>query len=96
MNATVLMVIGALIVALALGLWCVGRSRGTKASQQAQWGQEQQARDAARCSEIEEGLRDWLKTLQLPTLEEQTRLEEAARQLRIVLVEKLMRGPRVR
>jgi len=57
---------------------------------------EQQERDKARCLYIEEGLLFWLKMLELPQLAEQTKLQEAARQLRIVLVERLMHGPRVR
>lgn len=63
--------------------------------QSAQWALEQQERDASRFADIEEGLRDWLMALGLPRLEEQTRLEEAAHQLRIVLVEQLMNGPRI-
>lgn len=55
----------------------------------------QQARDKARVAAIEECLMEWLRGLQLPQLEEQTKLRASARQLRIVLVEKLVRGPRV-
>lgn len=36
-----------------------------------------------------------MKMLELPTLAEEKRLKEAARQLRIVLVERLMLGPKV-
>jgi len=56
----------------------------------------QQERDIARCAAIEEDLRDWLRMLKLPTLAKERKLQEAARQLRIVLVERLMSGPRVR
>lgn len=62
-------------------------------------GQKQEAptrRDIAKCQYIEEGLQDWLKMLKLPQFEEEKQLQEAARQLRIVLVERLMRGPKVR
>ncbi len=59
------------------------------------WEQEQRLRDEARCKAIEEGLLQWLKMLGLPQLGEEKRLQEAAHQLRIVLVEQLMRGPRV-
>ena len=45
---------------------------------------------------IEEGLMGWLATLGLPQVEEETRRQEAGRQLRIVLVEQLVRGPVVR
>lgn len=80
----------------ALFLWLPGRAFGKKTKIQEAWEQEQKVRDMARCAAVEEGLKDWLTTLRLPALEEQTRLEAAARQLRIVLVETLMRGPRVR
>lgn len=87
----------ALIGAFAsLFLWLPGRASGKKTRIQTTWEQEQQVRDRARCEEIEAGLKEWLTTLQLPALEEQTKLEAAARQLRTVLVEKLVRGPRVR
>ena len=56
----------------------------------------QSERDKARIEQIEAGIRDWLMLLELPQLEDKMKLQEAARQLRIVLVEKLMRGPRVR
>lgn len=81
---------------VALVLWFDSRAPGSPTKKQAQWEQEQQARDKARCAEIEEGVREWLKMLGLPQLEEKTRLEAAARQLRIVLVEQLMHGRRVR
>jgi len=61
-----------------------------------QWEQVQLERDRARCLAIEEGMMDWLAMLKLPQLEEETQLREAARRLRIVLVEQLMRGPRIR
>lgn len=86
----------ALCAVAGLCLWLPGRAFGKKTKIQEVWEQEQKVRDMARCAAIEEGLKDWLTTLRLPALEEQTRLEAAARQLRIVLVEKLMRGPLVR
>lgn len=81
---------------VALVLWLDSRVPCKPTKTQERWEQEQQARDRARCKEVEEGLREWLKMLGLPQLEEKTRLEAAARQLRIVLVERLMHGPRVR
>lgn len=60
-----------------------------------QWEPERQSRDKARCEQIEAGLRDWLKMLELPQFEDQMKLQAAAHQLRIVLVEQLMRGPQV-
>jgi len=50
------------------------------------------AQDKARNEAIEEDIRRFLLTLGLPTLEEKTRLQEAARLLRIVLVERIARG----
>lgn len=55
--------------------------------------QEQQEENRTRLEEIDKGLRDWLKTLEIPILADQTRLEAAAHQLRRVLVERLMNGP---
>lgn len=81
---------------IALVLWFDGRKPGSPTKKLAQWEQEQQALDKARCEEVEEGMREWLTMLKLPELEEKTKLEAAARQLRIVLVERLMHGPRVR
>lgn len=80
----------------ALAQWFDSRALGSPTKKQAQWEREQQVRDKARCAEIEEGVQEWLKMLGLPQLEEKTRLEAAARQLRIVLVELLMHWPRVR
>ena len=81
---------------LALSLWWNGRAPSKPTKMQEQWEQAQQERDKARCADIEEGVREWLTMLKLPELEEKTKLEAAGRQLRIVLVEWLMRGPRVR
>lgn len=100
MMSPLMIVFLALLIVLgggvALVLWFDSRAPGSPTKKQAQWEREQQARDKARCAEIEEGVREWLMTLGLPQLEEKTRLEAAARQLRIVLVERLMHGPRVR
>ena len=48
----------------------------------------------SRVLALEADLQDWLQTLQLPALADQTKLAAAARQLRKVLVERLMNGPR--
>ena len=96
MALILLVLLGLLCAVAALCLWLPGRASGKKTKTQMRWEQEQQVRDMAKCEEIEAGLIDWLTTLQLPALEERTKLEAAAHQLRIVLVEKLMRGPRVR
>lgn len=84
-----------LCVALSYA-WFFYREMNPSPSQEEMQLQEQQRRDTARCLYIEEGLREWLKMLNLPQLEEGTKLQEASRQLRIVLVERLMQGPRVR
>ena len=80
----------------ALFAWLACRAPSKPTKRQEQWEQAQQERDKARCADIEEGVREWLTMLKLPELEEKTKLEAAGRQLRIVLVERLMRGPRVR
>ena len=96
MELIFLELLGLLCAVAALCLWLLGRASDKKTKIKMTWEQEQQARDMTRCEAIEAGLKDWLTMLQLPVLEEQTKLEEAARLLRIVLVEKLMHGPRVR
>ena len=85
--------LGALAI---LFVWLIVQERRNQAMIATQMAARQRERYMAKCLAIEEDLMAWLKMLELPALEEQTRLEAAARQLRIVLVEKLMRGPRVR
>ena len=94
MNTLILVLAGCALGALCV--WLISQERRSRAKTQAQVAERQLQRDAARCQAIEEGLRDWLKTLKLPALEERTQLEVAARRLRIVLVERLMNGPVVR
>lgn len=84
-----------LLGAHLLRLWYLGAIEQREASQAQQWNQEQKSRDKARIAAIEAGLMDWLQGLELPQFAEQTKLQASARQLRIVLVEKLMRGPHV-
>ena len=90
-----------LILLLLLGAlaslfgWLSVQAKRSKAMREARMQQEQQTRNEAKCKAIEADLQDWLKMLELPALAEQTRLEAAARQLRIVLVERLVNGPRV-
>ena len=48
--------------------------------------------DRARNEAIEEDSRRFLSTIQLPALEGETRLREAARRLRTVLVERIVHG----
>ena len=81
---------------LVLSLWCNGRETSKPTKMQEQWEQEQKVRDKAKCEAIEEDIRDWLMMLKVPGLEEKTKLEAAALQLRIVLVERIAHGPRVR
>ena len=80
----------------ALFVWLIFRERRTRAKQEARRAEERQQRDITKCRAIEEDLRACLMMLRLPALEEQTRLEEATHQLRIVLVERLVSGPMVR
>ena len=65
----------ALLLGTGLFGWWIYREVQKDRQQSAQWELKQQERDASRCADIEEGLRDWLRTLGLPLLEEQTRLE---------------------
>ena len=95
MNIFFLFVLFLLAVEILL-LWLIHQESCKTTKKKDLWALEQQVRDAARCKTIEEGLQEWLKTLELPELAEKKKLEAAARQLRIVLVERLMRGPRVR
>jgi len=81
---------------IALAAWSLSVSSKKSQRRRLQWEQEQRRRDIARCQAIEEGLQAWLTTLELPQFEDRTKLQAAAHQLRIVLVEQLMHGPRVR
>ena len=87
------LILGAL---LALCVWLLFRERRTQARQMTLLEEAQKVRGIARCQAIEEELQAWLTMLELPSLAEQTRLAAAARQLRIVLVERLVNGPRLR
>ena len=79
-----------------LFVWLILRAHRTRTKKEAQQAEARQQRNIAKCQAIEEDLRVWSLTLRLPTLEEQRQLEVAARRLRIVLVERLMNGPRIR
>ena len=79
-----------------LFVWLIFRAHRTRTKQEAQQAEARQQRDIAKCQAIEEDLRAWLMMLRLPVFEDQRQLEVAARQLRIVLVERLMNGPRIR
>ena len=87
-----LLILGALAI---LFVWLIAQERRNQTMIAAQVAARQRERYMAKCLAIEEDLMAWLKMLELPALEEQTRLEAAGRQLRIVLVERLMNGPRV-
>ena len=95
-NAFFLLLLALLGGAATLLAWYVCTAAATRRWKQQGSEEIQQARDKARVEAIEAGLLEWLTMLELPQLEDQTKRQEAARQLRIVLVEKLMRGPRVR
>ena len=86
-----LLILGVLAI---LFVWLIAQERRNQAMIATQMAARQRERYTAKCLAIEEDLMAWLKMLELPALEEQTRLEAAARQLRIVLVERLMNGPR--
>ena len=81
---------------LILCAWWIYKEAKQSHQTQLEMEQRQQARDKARIANIEAGLREWLKMLELPQLEEEMKPQEAAHQLCIVLVEKLLNGPSVR
>ena len=81
---------------LGLCAWWICKEAKQSHQTQLEMEQRQQARDKARIANIEAGLQDWLVMLELPQFEDQMKLQEAARQLRIVLVEKLLNWPSVR
>ena len=81
---------------VVLFVWLIWRENEKTAKIRVLWATEQQQRNEAKCQAIEADLQAWLMTLELPALVERTRLEAAARQLRIVLVERLVNGPRIR
>ena len=83
------------VLAALCGL-LIFRVRYKRAKLEAQQLETQRQRDIARCQAIEEDLQEWLMTLGLPALAEQKQLIAVARQLRIVLVERLMNGPKIR
>lgn len=53
--------------------------------------QEKRALQPNPLEALDEALADWLLVLELPQFEDQTRRQEAARQLSTLLIEKLMR-----
>ena len=86
----------ALGATLILCSWLIWLNTRKTATLRERWQREQQARDIARCKGIEEALRDWLLTLELPQFADQMKLAASARRLRIVLVEQIANGPKVR
>lgn len=86
----------ALGAALILSLWLLWLNMRKTAMLRERWQREQQARNIARCERIEVDLRDWLLTLELPQFEDQMKVAASARRLRIVLVEQIANGPKVR
>ena len=93
------LILPAMLLLCALAIPCgllIVRARRNQTRLLIQLAAEQRTRDEAKCQAIEADLQEWLKTLELPALEEQTRLAAAARRLRIVLVERLVSGPRIR
>ena len=93
---TALIVLLCLSECAALYWWCWCRDSAQQAKQEVWWERERIERDKRRVEAIEDGLAAWIDLLELPQLAEQTKRQEAVRQLRIVLVEQLMRGPKIR
>ena len=84
------------LAVLGLFAWLIYKEAKQSHQTKLELEQRQQERDKAKIAKIEEGLLDWLTMLELPQLAEQKKRQEAARQLRIVLVEKLLNGPSFR
>ena len=61
-----------------------------KTKKERQWIQEAKEQTAIRLKELDNALAEWLVVLKLPQFEEETLRKEAAIQLRIVLIEKLL------
>ena len=95
MNYCLLLILGFVLVAGTLCALLPCKLRKKELHQQQKIEEIQKRRDKTRCESVDAGLMEWLKMLELPQLEEEKRLKETARQLRIVLVERLMRGPKV-
>lgn len=84
---TIFLVLLGLILVSALSVYIVSRLRA-KLEQDLE--AEMREQGNIRFQELEEGIFEWLGLLQLPILGEQTKREEAAHLLSIVLVERLM------
>ncbi|NOT65341.1 MAG: hypothetical protein HOP06_04800 [Methylotenera sp.] len=86
-----------LLALLVLGLfaWWICKEAKQEKQKQLEMEKIQQARDKAKIAKIEEGLREWLVMLELSQFADQKKLQEATRQLRIVLVEQLLNWPSV-
>ena len=78
-----LLFLAALCIGAGLLAWLIYREGQKFHLQTDQWLTEQQERDKARFGATEEDLREWLMKLELPRLEEETKLREAAHQLSI-------------
>ena len=82
-----LIVFVALLSLLAIGIsWLYRKSSMTEAQEREQSRQ----LNIKAAKNLDVALSDWLTTLKLPQLEEQTKRLEVARQLRIGLIEKLL------
>ena len=84
------------VLGIALVAWCARILLRHNQRQRQEMEVRQKQRDRARIESIEAALQEFLTELELPQFEDKMKLEGAARLLRIVLVEQLMRGPRVR
>ena len=91
-SSMLLLLAFAFLPCVGLCAWWIYKEMQSSRQQQEQWEQKQKERDRARLEVIEEDLREWLKMLGLPQLEEEKKLQEAARQLSIVLFDRIMRG----
>jgi hypothetical protein len=83
-------VVIALIVPSLLSLFAIWLAKNTDPMTEAQLKQAMLEQRTRRFQELDTAIALWLATLELPALAEETKLQEASRQLRTVLIEKLL------
>jgi len=80
-----------LIILLALSLAAIWLAASKLDMMERRQQQEWIEQTAMHLQELDTALEEWLEALKLPQLEEETQRKEAARRLRTVLIEKLLR-----
>lgn len=87
MEATALVFLLVLGLVLLVAIWSSTRR---ESKQMTQLRQEWRELEAKHLQALDTAIEEWLVMLELPALEEQTKRQAAAHQLRIVLFEKLL------